>query len=153
MPFEGLRDDNFDLVNDLKDVARDAYSIRDDIGAKVANVYFYSKTEGDDPIWTQVLPTPSIRDLSFEQPLMEGGIVQRGDLALSAIPVSSYSEEDLRTDSMNHLLRKYWVIVEPGGKTKAYTTIHISRKLLSYIVHIRRYDSINAGELSIPNPV
>ena len=150
MGFIGPRNDNFDIVEDLKQVAADAYSIRDDIGAKVANVYFYSKTGSDEPVWQQVLPTPSIKDLSFNLDLMEGGIVQRGDLRLGAIPIANYSEDDLRTDTEIEDQVKYWVLKEPGGLTKAYTTVHISRRLLNYIVHIRRFDAINEGDLLIP---
>ena len=119
----------------------------------MANVYLYEKTGEVEPVWRQVLPTPSVRDLSFDQAVMEGGIVQRGDLRLGSIPVSAYSEEDLRTDTMQANKRKYWVIREPGGPTKAYTTVHISRRLLNYVVHIRRYDAINEGDLIIPDPV
>lgn len=150
MGFKGKREDSFEIIDDLKSVAADAYSIRDEIGAKSANVYLYEKDGDNEPVWQQVLPTPSIRDLSFKQDLMEGGIVERGDLRLGAIPIANYSEEDLRTSGTDRDIRKFWVLQEPGGPTKAYTTVHISRRLLNYIVHIRRFDAINEDDLVVP---
>ena len=152
MPLEGPVNNNFQLVEDLKQVAADAYAIRDDLGAKLANVYLYSKKMGEEAVWKQLLPTPSIQDLSFDQAMVEGGIVQRGDLRLGGIPVANYNNDDLRTDSKDRDVRKFIVIKEQGaeGKTKAYTALHISRRLLNYVIHVRRFDAINEDDLKVP---
>ena len=148
--FEGTRNDNFGLVDDLKGVVSDAMSIKDDIGAKKANVYFYERNmETDEVVWRQILPTPNIVDLSHNVKQIEAGVIQAGDLFLNGIPIQNYNSEDLETASMNENIEKYWVIKE-SNTTRAYTTTHIKRNLLTYDVHISRYESINENELTIP---
>ena len=143
---------NFDLVEDLKGIAEDSFAIRDDIGAKKANVWFYEKKGENDPVWKQILPTPNIVDLSHNVQLMEGGTVESGDLFLRSIPISKFNEEDLETVVENEMDQKYWVIAPPNGFTRAYTSVHIKRNYLSFEVHIRRYKSINDNELQPPPP-
>ena len=150
--FEGERNDNFGLVDDLKDTISDVLGIRDDLGAKKANVYFYEKNlETEEVVWTQVLPTPDIVDLAHNIKQIESGVIQAGDLFVKDLPIAKYSSKDLETSFMaNEKKEKYWIIME-SGRTRAYTTTHIKRNLLTYDVHITRYESINENDL-IPPP-
>ena len=132
---------NFD-ENTLKSI----YEIRDNIGAKKSNVWFYSKTGENNPVWTQILPTPYVRDIEQEVTLQEGGSLEHGDIILQNLPRYKFSEEDLETSSDDDNTEKYWVI-----DGRAYTTVFIKKGLVSFDVHIRRYDSINKGELVPPS--
>lgn len=149
---EGIRKEANDLVEDLKSVVSSIYEIRDDIGAKKANIYFYKKEiqdNGDDIItWEQVLPSPNIVDLSQNLDLKEGGILGDQELFLKGIPINDFNATDLETDTDNPNVIKYWVIRE-SNITRAFTTVSIKRNLLSYTVHIIRYSSINDNELVI----
>ena len=114
----------------------DALGILDDIGIKKSNVYWYQKDEGEEPFYSQVLPTPIIQDYSHNIRLLEGGAVQQGDLILTNIPKSIYNEESLETATEEGTREKYWVI-----NGLAYTTVRIVRNYLSFNVQIRRYDA------------
>ena len=154
MPFQGERQEGFDLIESIKSLAETA-SVRDDIGAKAANIYLYSKEDGadeDTAIWRQMLPTPSIQDLNYLQSQMEGGIVQKGTLRLRGIPVSKYTREDLETDTPNTApkIQKLWVVKPHDGKTRAYTTEYIVRRLITFNVDIKPFEGINEGELVVP---
>ena len=121
--FTGPRNDNFDLVDDLKETIGDILSIRDDIGGKKANVYWLIKQEGEDDAYSQVLPTPDIKNLSHDANLMEGGIVPEGELLLTDLTISKFSESDLETSGQTPGLRKYWIISGPGLNPRAYTCL------------------------------
>ena len=144
--FVGEKNKNTFSENFGIDVA-EIYSIRDDIGAKKANVYFYEKpkSEGTTALWKQILPTPYIRNISHKEILEPGGSLQEGDLFLNGIPKDKFDRSQLETASLEGLVDKYWVINQ-----RAYTTINIVEKIATFNVQIRRYDSINVGDLINP---
>ena len=149
--FRGERDDNFALVDDLKEVASDVAGLRDTIGAKKANVYFLVKEEGQDDIWSQVLPTPDIQFFDLQQSLDSGGVVSEGDILLKQIPIQKYEEEGLQTFEESGK-RKFWVVSGPGLETKAFVTSRIEKDLLFFNVYLRRYKSLNSSDLTVPAP-
>ena len=121
------------------------YGIRDDIGGKKANVFFYEKRDGFEPLWKQILPTPYIKRFSHDVRLQEGGSLTEGDFILKGFPKTTFSESQLETSSLDGNVDKYWVI-----NGRAYTTVSIKESIISYDVHIRRYDNINVGDLINP---
>ena len=143
--FGGPRKEHFDIIDDLKSVVADVTAIRDDIGIKKFNVYFLKKTEGADDEWSQMLPTPFIDQADANIELLETGSVQKGDIFLRGIPIASYTQDELDTATTDEDVSKY--IVMDG---KAYTVVRITRELLTYDIHLRRFESINEGELVIP---
>ena len=121
------------------------YAIRDKLGIKKANVYFYEKPDGGTALWKQILPTPYIKSFKQDIRLQEGGSIHEGDLILQGIPKDSYFEDALETDSLQGTTTKYWVI-----KGRAYTTVSIKENLITYQVQIRRYSGVNVGSLINP---
>lgn len=132
--FEGQRNDNFSLVNDLKQTYEDVRGIVDSVGIKKANVYLMEK-RGEDNIWKQILPSPSIR-YDHRQKLLEGGETISGNIILESIPITLYEEQDLRTDS-DEAVEKYFVINGRG-----YTVESIEREYLSWVVRLRLYEPV-----------
>ena len=123
--------DNLDSIYD---------GIVDGIGAKKSDVYFYTKDNPEDEstvLWTQILPTPIIRNFTTEQKVVSGE-VETGDLLLTAIPISNFSRDNLLTSSEEGLQERYWVIEQ-----KAYITVGVTRGYTSWSVHIRLYESVN----------
>ena len=154
MAFIGPRNDNFDLVDNLKDVVGDVLGIRDTIGGKRANVYWLTKEQGKDDVWEQVLPTPDVQFFNLQQSLDTGGIISEGEVTLKDIPISVYSESDLETASRTEGKRKFWILAGPGLETKAYTTKSINKKdLFKFDVYIQRFKSLNPEDLIIPEEV
>ena len=133
------RNDNFNLINTLKVVAEQVFSIKDTIGFKKANVFFYSKIGDDDAVWTQILPTPNIRDFSQAIVMQSGGVVKQGDLLLTELPNNKFSQSDLETATIEGKEKKFYVVVPQNAtETQAYTAINIRRNYIDFSVHIRR---------------
>ena len=144
--FTGERKEGFGLLDDIEGSVADALSVKDDLGLKKANVYFYRKEDDEeDATWKQILPTPSIKDFSHDVRLLEGGSVQQGDLILRGFPRSLYSESDLETATEEGTTTLYWVIND-----RPYTTVSIVKKMLTWNVQVRRVE--NAGKLIVPPP-
>ena len=136
-----IRDTSFGKIKTSK-----IFGIRDTIGAKKANVYFYEKPRGEGTaLWKQILPTPYVRNISLNEVLQSGGSVQESDLYLNSIPKDTYDRSQLETATLEGNVDKYWVINQ-----RAYTTVNIKEKLFSFNVQIRRLDSINVGDLINP---
>lgn len=144
------RNDNFQLVEELRPLAAEIGAIRDEIGAKIANVYLLTREEGVPDIWEQILPTPHIRDFSHSLKLVEGGEVRSGDLLLKGIPISKYSEMNLDTALMDQEdeKEKYYII-----DRRAYTLVHIKKNYLTWDVLIRRWEALNSEDIGNPPPV
>ena len=149
--FVGPRKESNELVDDLKPTVSDVMQIKDDVGIKKANVYLYSKPEGQDATWKQLLPTPTIVDLSHDISLLEGGSVQAGDLFLKGIPQSDYTEQELETATVEGNDKRFFVIIPFGGYSRAYTAVNIRRKYLSFSIHVRRFEAVNEDELLPPS--
>lgn len=132
------------VIESLSPVWNDIQSLTDQTGLKLANVFFYTKKEGAEPVWKQILPTPSIREIDEHYQLTEGGILEKDDIILKGIPLSfNYSDLETATSEGSD---RFWIINE-----KAYTTVRIERLDLSWTVVTRRFVSINKGELSPPD--
>ena len=144
MPIQGPTNSNFDLVDGLKQTFSSVSSLRDSIGAKLANVWLYRKAEGEEPVWKQLLPTPEIM-LSQQIRLEEGGAAEGGDIQLRGIPIENFTREQL--DTREEVVTKYIVIAPPNEQTIAFTTVEIERKLLSYSITLTRFKGVNPGEL------
>ena len=145
MAFVGKRNDNFGLVDALKSTVANALKIRDSLGAKKANVYFYTKQGENEEVWRQILPTPQIVDYGLDLRLLAGGEVQQGDIMLRGIPQTNYERTDIETASTDETEKRFFVI-----EGRAYTAVYIRKQLLTWEVLIRRFESINEGQLVPP---
>ena len=146
MAFEGPRNDNFDLVDGLKRTVAEVLAIKDEIGAKKANVYLYKKIGAAEPVWTQILPSPTIAEYSLDPRLIAGGEIQQGDLLLRGIPQANYTEEELNTATETEGEERYFVVDK-----RAYTLAHLRKNYLTFDILIRRYDAVNEEDL-VPPP-
>ena len=153
------RDDNFELIDDMAEVYEDAMALKDEIGYKKTNVYLLTSTttETIDPntnqstsktthVWEQILPTPIVANLGLERQMMDGGELEQGSLVISQVPVSKYTETQLKTANTQEVdgatIEKYYVIDE-----KAYTANYIERKYLHWTINLVRAKAKNVGDL------
>ena len=138
-----------EFIEGMFKVYEDARAVRDELGAIRAEVWLYKKTGDDDPVWSQLLPTPTLRYIE-KQDLQEGGVAPTGNIMLRGIPQGKYTEEDLVTQTDDPTIKKYIVLKPRDAGTSAYLTTNIRRKLLSFDVTILRYEAINEGALTLP---
>ena len=145
--FEGLRDEANELVEDLRPLMGEVLSLKDEIGTKKSNVYMVEVDEDDNQVFRQILPSPS---LSYSTSMMqkEGGVVNQVDATLTAIPISKYSENDLKTFTEDEEKEVFWFI-----DGKAFTTVGIFKRLLTWTVTLKRFSSYNEGDLLVPTPL
>lgn len=135
-------DENCNIVAGLLDCVDDILSIRDCLGANLADCFLVTRTwTGERPgdgtytdVTTQILPSPQIVDYSHNIRSTESSNVKSGDLILRDISKNKIPDEDtLRTDSNMKNVEKYIKV----GK-HYYRTIHIKEELLTWEVHVRK---------------
>lgn len=119
-------------------------NIRDQIGLKVDNVFFFSKKPNENPIWKQILPTPIFETIDENEKLEAGGVLSHQRIFLKGIPRSKFPKSDLETATLGGLEERYWVI-----NKIPFTTFKIIMNLLTWDILIERYDPIN--ELTPPD--
>lgn len=119
--------------------------IRDRGGIKIANVY--TLVRGQTAQLMPFLPTPEVDYISHKESLESGGVQPVGDVLLKQIPVSRYSEDDLKTTTSEPSIKKYWVLDSPKSGPKAYITERITRGTFFWEVVLKRYKAVNMGEL------
>lgn len=141
MGYNTLMESFADFHIDLKKL----FDIREKLGLKVSDVFFFSKKENENPVWKQILPTPFIRKIPDKIILDEGGVYKSGDLFLKGFARSQYTRDDLETSTIAGDTEKYWIV-----SGRAYTTISIVEHIGSYDVAIRPYLMVNENELNPP---
>ena len=126
--------------------------LKSDLGFLKTFVYFYEKPNDppdSTPLWRRLYPQPNIRQLTDDEKLQAGGVSEESLIWLTDLPKpENYHDRLVTTSTFN--VTKYWVIGSNSGDAKAYTTFKIVEKLLVFDVQILRVESINAGDLTIP---
>lgn len=122
-------------------------AIRDRTGLKFCDVYQLTKS-GQNNELVKFLPSPEVDFINLQEQLDSGGTIESGSVLLKQIPVSRYSEDDLKTTTKDDKMRKYWVITTRKGEPKAYTTARIERKPAFWEVTLERYKSLNSAKLT-----
>ena len=116
--------------------------VKSDIGATLADVFLVTRTwsgkrTGDGSFTdeeTQLKPTPCITEFAHDLRIRAGGSVKQGDLLLTSISRNTIPEEDtLRTDTDSRNVERFYKI-----ESHYYRTIHISKKLVTWDVQIRK---------------
>ena len=150
--FTGERSEN--IFSDLYNFPIEKIlSVRDKLGFKSANVYFYEKPHDPDStaLWKQILPSPMIKPLDADFILASGGIYETGDLGLYNIVKKFHPRSSLETATQSGSSERYFIL-DNKSQTLAYNTIRIEEKLLVYNVFVRLVVAINPGELNPPQP-
>lgn len=138
------------LIQSLKDdCLDDILGIRDEIGAALAQVYIVTRTwEGDgigdgdysDEV-VQVLPTPGIRDYAHNLHVLQGGVIQQGDLILKMISKNTFPlHSDVDCQSTNPAIEKFYKV-----GNFFYRVIHVKEDHLTWDVHVRRISDQTRG--------
>lgn len=130
------------LLTDLLGVTDDILGVRDTIGAVIYPIYLTTRTwSGTEPgdgtatdVDTQILPSPSVKDLSHDWDSLKGGNAQQGDLLLQYISKQSYPSEDtVRCKSSARNIEKFYKI-----NGHLYTVVSVSEKYVYWNVQIRK---------------
>ena len=130
------------LIDDLLPITNDILGVRDAIGAVIHPVFFVARTwSGTTPgdgtptdVKAQMVPSPSIVNLSHDLPALQGGVYQQGDLILKHVSKQSYSDEDVVScKSSAGNVEKFY---EVNGKL--YQVINVKESYVTWEIHIRK---------------
>jgi hypothetical protein len=129
------------ILDGLIDCSDAILGIRDDIGAKVSDVYLVTRTWSGARVGAgecqdtevQISPTPWVVDLSNDHRVKEGGAVQNGDIELRQISKKNYP---LKTDidaTTTGSVEKFYKI-----SGVLYQVVKVSEKYITWSVQLRR---------------
>lgn len=118
--------------------------IKDKLGIKLSNVYFLRRLGEDNNIITQILPTPTVRQIESDVTLESGGVDFSGAISLQNIPKSKYSRADLDTSTPDGKEERYYIV-----NGRAYTLFHIKASYLFWELFLRQYEP--AENVAIPS--
>ena len=116
--------------------------VREDLGVQIYDSYFLTRTwtgsrrSRDNVVDTieKISPAPRIQDFSQRLDLVEGGVVQQGDIILKQISVKKYPSQAFieRKNEENFTLRDNGKEIELFYYVNnvVYTLVGITRKLL-----------------------
>lgn len=117
-------------------------SIREDMGAQLADVFIITRTwtgdrvgEGDfTDVSEKITPTPSIMDFSHDVRVTEAGAVKAGDLILTGVSLKLYpSEATLRTQTTAKNIQKMYKI-----NSHYYHVVRIVERFVSWDIQLRK---------------
>jgi hypothetical protein len=140
-----------DIVQSLLGVVDTMLGVRDDIGAKIHDVFILTRTwtgerpgDGtDSEERVQILPSPQIVDYSQNLRITEGGAIKSGDIILKNLSRNTYPDEsflDCSTDARN--IERYYFIND-----RQYTVIQVKESYLTWDIHLRkRSDETRKGD-------
>lgn len=131
-----------DIKDSLLDCLDDILSVRECIGANLADVKIITRTwsgarPGDgqfDDVEIPLTPAPQIRDYSHDIRLQQGGSYKQGDLLLRAISKNAFPTEiELRTDTGIKNVQKFIKVGE-----NYYITINVKENLVTWDIQVRK---------------
>lgn len=117
-------------------------SVRQDMGAQLADVYLITRTwtgervgEGDfTDESVKMDPTPSIMDFSHDVRVTEAGAVKAGDLILTGVSLNKYPDEaTLRTQTTAKNVQKMYKI-----NSHYYHVVRIVERFLTWDIQLRK---------------
>lgn len=128
------------ILPGIQKTLESALKIKDDLGIAIAQVHMLTRRwtganigDGDARDESvQMLPSPSIVDLSQDVRLTEAGAMKRGDLILKGIVKTKYTRDQLLMQPEATNVEGFYVI-----NGTRYKPVHVKESLLTWSVHIR----------------